>query len=101
APLALNAYKGQSTGQVAVAYFTDPAAPAGEGLTQYAATINWGDGTGPTTGTIVNNRGLFTVYGSHTYAAASGSSPYQITVTVDHGTSTPAAQVTATATVSN
>ena len=52
-----------------VAVFTDanPAAPASD----FTATIDWGDGTSPTVGTITQPGGVgtvFTVSGSHTYA---------------------------------
>jgi streptogramin lyase len=53
----------------AVAGFTDgnPSAPQ----TDYSATINWGDGTAPSPGTIApdpNNPGRFLVSGTHTFA---------------------------------
>ena len=51
----------------AVAYFTDanPAATASD----FTATIDWGDGTGATPGTVVDGpAGTFQVDGSHTYA---------------------------------
>ncbi len=65
----------------AVATFTDPAGaePAGN----YAATIDWGDGT-TSTGTITVSNGVFTVSGSHTYTA-SGSVTLSVTVTDDGG----------------
>ena len=50
-----------------VAYFTDadPTAP----VTDFTATIDWGDGTSPTSGTVVAGpSGTFQVNGSHTYA---------------------------------
>jgi hypothetical protein len=43
--------EGQSTGTVIVATFTDPGGP--ESTDDYSASINWGDGTDPTAGTIV------------------------------------------------
>jgi len=50
-----------------VATFTD-ADPSGI-VSDYAATINWGDGTPPSPGTIVaNGTGGFNVSGSHVYA---------------------------------
>jgi choice-of-anchor C domain-containing protein len=50
-----------------VATFTDSnvSAPA----TSFSATITWGDGTAPTTGTVTGSAGSFTVGGTHTYAA--------------------------------
>jgi YD repeat-containing protein len=58
-----------------VADFTAPAP-----LSTYAASIDWGDGSGPTAGTIVqNDDGSFSVYGSHDYATAGD---YDVTTTV-------------------
>jgi hypothetical protein len=53
------------SGPVATFSDTDTANVAGD----FAATINWGDGT-TTTGTVVGSNGAFTVDGSHTYATA-------------------------------
>jgi hypothetical protein len=61
--------------------FTDAAGP--QPLADYTATINWGDGTAPTTGVITLNGNIFTVTGAHTYASA--------------GTPTIAVQITDTA----
>ncbi len=53
----------------AVAYFTD--ANPGATASDFTATINWGDGTAPTTGTVVPGpSGTFEVDGSHTYASS-------------------------------
>ncbi len=54
-------------GGVKVATFTssNPQAQAGD----FTATINWGDGTTPTTGTVVGSGGAFSEQGSHTYAS--------------------------------
>jgi hypothetical protein len=103
---ALTAVEQKTTGQVVAATFTDPGTPAGEGSTEYSATINWGDSTNPSSGTIINNGGTFTVFGSHTYAEESGpehagSQPYQISVTVGHGTAAPVTLISTTATVSD
>src|SRR5581483_11678936 len=53
---------------VALATFTDPGNPTGtaEDADDYAATIDWGDGTS-SAGTISQSGGVFTVSGSHTY----------------------------------
>lgn len=49
-----------------VATFTDPDTTAT--ASEYMATIDWGDGTSPTTGTITGpTGGPFSVTGSHTY----------------------------------
>ena len=65
-----------------VAYIVEdlglPAEPAGN----FAATINWGDGTKPTTGTVAAIPGGDWVVGNHTYAK---SGPYTITITVKEG----------------
>ena len=53
-----------------VAIFSD--ANTAAAATDYKATINWGDGTAPTLGTIVplSPAGTFEVIGSHTYATS-------------------------------
>jgi hypothetical protein len=53
------------TGQVATFINTGyPGNPASD----FTATIDWGDGTTPTTGTVSGSGGFLTVSGSHTYA---------------------------------
>jgi hypothetical protein len=59
-----------------VASFTD-ANPGGT-VSQYSATINWGDGTS-TAGTVTAGAGDFVISGSHTYAAGG---TYQTTVKI-------------------
>ena len=66
-----------------VASFTDTD-PNGT-LTDYSATINWGDGT-TTAGTIVQGTEVFLVDGTHTYAQ-SGTDPILITITDTGGAS--------------
>ncbi len=51
-----------------VATFTDTNTTNVAG--DFTATIDWGDGTPPTTGTITDTGGTITVSGSHTYASA-------------------------------
>lgn len=65
----------------AVATFTDPGGVEPNDGTHYSASIDWGDKTAVTTGTISLNGSTFTVSGSHTYASA-GS--YTVTCTVNH-----------------
>jgi Big-like domain-containing protein len=81
-----------------VATFTDPdpGATAGE----YTASIDWGDGTGPSTGTVSGpTGGPFTVSDSHTYA---DEGSYSITVTItDADNAANAAMVTDSASVSD
>ncbi len=67
------------SGQVAIFNNVSNTAP----LADFTATINWGDGTSATAGTITQPGGTGTAYavsGSHTYAAK-GS--YTFTVTVN------------------
>src|SRR5207245_1364851 len=72
-----------STAQT-VATFTDPG--GAESLTDYSASIAWGDSsTSP--GSITYASGVFTVKGAHTYAEE-GS--YLITVTIHHDSASDA-----------
>ena len=67
-----------------VATFTD-ANPNGS-LSDFTATVTWGDGTAATSATITESGGVFTVAGTHTYAI---QGTYMPTVTiVDDGGST-------------
>jgi len=81
----------QYSGQVATvsdAAATDPS--------QLSATIDWGDKTGSSTGTVSVANGTFTVTGSHTYATT-GS--FKITITVTDTTTSQTGTGTGTATV--
>jgi hypothetical protein len=91
----LAAAEGASTGLVTLATFTDPGGP--EALADYGASINWGDGTAPSTGTISGPGvgGVFTVTGSHTYLQVAS---LPITVTLTHENA-PSTAVTSTAVV--
>jgi hypothetical protein len=61
-----------------VATFTDADSTLGAG--DFAATVDWGDGSGvDATPTVTESAGTFTVNGTHTYAA---SGPFAITVTI-------------------
>jgi hypothetical protein len=60
-----------------VATFTDT--NTGDTASNFAATINWGDGT-TTSGTVAGSNGAFTVTGGHTYADE-GSFPLAVTIT--------------------
>jgi hypothetical protein len=95
----VRATEGNDSGSQQVASFTDanPTAPLGD----FTATINWGDNTTPTTGTITQPGGVgtaFLVFGSHTYAEESApGTPYTITVSItDVGGSTASATSSAT-----
>jgi hypothetical protein len=84
------------SGAVATVTDANTAATAGE----YTATIDWGDGSPASTGTVTGSGGSFTVAGNHTYAEEGG---YTVTTTlsdVDTPANTPAA-ATSTATVAD
>ncbi len=71
-----------------VATFTD--ANSQDTSSTYTATINWGDGTASSTGTITGSAGMFQVAGSHSYA---NSGDYPLTVTLSVSGTTVAAGV--------
>src|SRR5262249_19174387 len=75
---------GQSLSRV-VGSFAD--ANPGGAVPDYTATINWGDGTPTTQGTISADGSEFDVTGDHTYAT-SGARPITITVQDTGGSST-------------
>jgi Bacterial Ig-like domain (group 3) len=88
----------------AVANFIDPAPYGGtaEPVDQYVATIDWGDGTPTSAGTITitnNTTGAYSVSGTHTYATAGN---YTATVSMveiaspDQATVYPAVTVSST-----
>jgi hypothetical protein len=80
----------QSAFNGAVATFTDDnnaATPA-----DFTATIDWGDGSSPTAGTIASSSAAFVVLGQHTYA---DEGSFTVTVTI---ADQPPGQGTATAT---
>ncbi|HEX3526440.1 MAG TPA: IPTL-CTERM sorting domain-containing protein [Thermoanaerobaculia bacterium] len=84
----------QSVFNDAVATFTDDNPNAGPG--DFTATIDWGDGTGTTPGTIGFSSAAFTVIGQHTYADE-GSFTVTVTISdVSPGTGTATATDTAT-----
>lgn len=74
-----------SVNNATVATFTD--AGGAEAVGNYHATIDWGDGSAVTAGTISFANGTFTVAGSHTYAS-SARFPVKITITDVGGAST-------------
>lgn len=85
----------------AVGTFADPdtGAATNSAASDYTATIKWGDGTAPTTGTITGPDSGFTVSGTHTYAEE-GS--YNVIVTVtDPDTAGVISVAHSTATVSD
>jgi streptogramin lyase len=62
-----------------VATFTDSG--GAEVVGDYGASINWGDNTAPTSGTITVSAGTFTVRGTHTYAEEGF---YTISMSIQH-----------------
>jgi large repetitive protein len=101
APIGITATEGVPF-TLEVGTFTD--ANPGALPSQYATTINWGDGSSTASGVVGKQaNGTFTVTGTHTYADVSGATPYAITVTIADiaGTSPGTATDTAPATVSD
>jgi uncharacterized repeat protein (TIGR01451 family) len=96
AGVSISATEGQLfTGDVAT--FTDPDANAT--AAEYSATIDWGDGSATSAGTISGpTGGPFTVRGSHTYA---DEGTYTVTVHITDSDSTNAADATSTAHVAD
>jgi uncharacterized repeat protein (TIGR01451 family) len=81
-----------------VASFTDSTFPSNS-LSDFTATIDWGDGTTPSAGTVSGQSGTFTVSGTHTYAEE-GSFTVKVTLT-DDAPGTATATVSGTATVAD
>src|SRR4051812_44028311 len=71
------------TGEVARFKDANPLSSAGD----FTSTIDWGDGTPITTGTITGEQGSFSVSGTHTYTAPGA---FPVRVTFAHPTSPPA-----------
>ena len=86
-PASISATEGTPISGQQVLVFQD-ANTAGT-VSDFTASINWGDGTPPSTGTVTSlGGGEFSVTGSHTYATAVGS-PFVVTTSVlDKGGST-------------
>ena len=80
-----------------VATFTDSNGGATTG--DFTATIDWGDGTTPDSGSISEANGTFTVAGGHTYAQ-SGDFTISATVFETATPSSPAAVIDSPATIS-
>jgi hypothetical protein len=64
------AVEGVPSATQTVATFTDPG--GAEAVGDYSASIDWGDGTLATVGTITLSGGVYTVQGAHTYATGLG-----------------------------
>ena len=73
-----------------VATFTDTAPP--EPVANYSASINWGDGTAASAGTITFANGTFSVNGTHTYATPGN---FDISIAVSKGSESLSATGTA------
>jgi hypothetical protein len=78
AAVAVNVAHGVVVTNQLVATFTDTA-PA-EPVPNYSASINWGDGTAASAGTITFANGTFSVSGTHTYATPG---KYNLGVTIN------------------
>jgi phospholipase C len=77
---------GFAANNVSVATLTDPGA---EPVANYTATIDWGDGTPTTSGTISGSGITFTVSGTHAYAAL-GKYPIKVAISEQDGTAATA-----------
>jgi hypothetical protein len=87
----VTATEGSASASQTVATFTDanPTAP----VSDFTATIDWGDGSTPTAGTITQPGGIgsaFVVSGSHTYAEEGAFYSIKVSIT-DVGSSTASA----------
>jgi len=89
---AVTAAEGVAATNVSVATFTDTLPSSG-----YTATINWGDGSSPSSGTVTGSAGSYTVTGSHTYVQGGA---FAVTATVNNATGQTTI-VNSTATVSD
>jgi hypothetical protein len=92
-----SATAGSAGAAQAVATFTDPG--GGETLADYAATIDWGDGTSTATSalSVDPNTHVYTVSGAHTYAQ---DGTFNVAVTLGHE-SAPAVTATSTAEIAS
>ncbi len=80
----LGAVEGKATGTRTVATFTDPGGP--EQVGDYAATIDWGDGSTGAGTVAAHSDGSFSVRGSHTYAE---EGTYPLAVRIIHDATAP------------
>src|SRR5262249_44807023 len=86
--------EGNDTGAQTVATFTDPG--GAEALTDYSASISWGDGH-TSAGAITLSGNTFTVKGHNTYGE---EGTYTITVTIHHDAA-PDATATGSASITD
>ena len=78
---------------VAVATFTDTYAAATAGI--FSATIDWGDGTSTSAGSVTQSNGTFTVMGTHAFVE-NGSMSATVSISDTPGTASATAVSTAT-----
>jgi hypothetical protein len=80
---ALKVTQGVDPGPQVVATFTDPGGPEPNTADHYGATINWGDGSAASAGTISFDAATsrFTVTGDHTYATIG---TFTVITTINH-----------------
>ena len=79
-----------------VASFSDAA--GGSTTSEFTATIDWGDGSQPTTGSVTaRGGGQFDVAGAHTYAQRAPSVPVTVTIVDAGGSRATAKSVAAVA----
>src|SRR5262249_42803862 len=64
------------------------------GAADFVATIDWGDGSLPTVGTVTGSQGVFSVTGSHSYSAG-GEYSVEVTLTDADGSATASTVSTA------
>jgi uncharacterized protein (TIGR03118 family) len=91
-PVSVDIPSGGGVKDLLVATFTDEG--GAEPLGSYAATIDWGDGTSTSAGTISQSGTIFQISGSHNYAV-SGNYTLQVEVS-DEGGSTASVSVQTT-----
>ena len=93
----INAVTNQALTNVTVATFTDTdlVSPSSD----FTATINWGDGTATTGGTVNGSAGSFSVTGSHIYTSPTSPTDTVTVVLSDRAPGTATATATSTATV--
>ena len=94
--VAVSGTEGQTLSGVTVATFTD--AGSTQPSSNYVATIDWGDGTSATTGTVTGSNGTFTVSGTHAYA---DEGPFHPIVKISENNSPATISATGTATMSD
>ena len=84
-----------------VAAFTSPSLTTPLPVSDYLATINWGDGSSPTQGLITGVEGGYIVNGIHTYSHAPSASSfvYPVVVSIQDTVGHTTAQAVSSATV--